>query len=220
MVGRMSTRKQDLERRAEQGAVVKKYANRRLYNTATSSYVTLDELSHMVRRGENFVVFDAKSGDDITRSVLTQIILEEDSKGRNLLPIGFLRQLISFYDDQLHAFVPRYLELSMESFARNQEQIRTYMEGTFGRFFPVAQFEDLTRQNMALFQRASTIFRPLQADGSVSAEEAATAGEPAATAAVPPPPDLPGQMRELQSRVELLQEQLEALSRAGKERVS
>ena len=131
----MNTRKPSPERRPEKSpavAVVKKYANRRLYNTATSSYVTLDELSHMVRRGENFVVFDAKSGDDITRSVLTQIILEEDSKGRNLLPIGFLRQLISFYDDQLHAFVPRYLELSMESFARNQEQMaanRTQHDG-------------------------------------------------------------------------------------------
>ena len=88
-------------------AVVKKYANRRLYNTATSSYVTLDDLSKMVRAGEHFVVYDAKSGDDLTRSILTQIILEEDGKGRNLLPINFLRQVISFYDDSLRAFLPR-----------------------------------------------------------------------------------------------------------------
>src|SRR5918993_5195882 len=159
----MSTRRAAIEQTQQTekpAAVVKKYANRRLYNTATSSYVTLDELSQMVRRGEDFVVYDAKTNDDITRSVLTQIILEEDSKGRNLLPIGFLRQLIGFYDDQLHAFLPRYLEVSMENFARNQEQIRGYVEDTFGRFFPVAQLEDMARQNMALFQRAASMFRP------------------------------------------------------------
>ena len=103
--------------RADQPAVVKKYANRRLYNTATSSYVTLDDLSKMVRAGDHFVVYDAKSGEDLTRSILTQIILEEDGKGRNLLPINFLRQVIGFYDDSLRAFLPRYLELSMENFA-------------------------------------------------------------------------------------------------------
>src|SRR5688572_2844884 len=148
----MSTRRQAPHGEpTDKVAVVKKYANRRLYNTATSSYVTLDELSQMVRRGEDFVVYDAKTNDDITRSVLTQIILEEDSKGRNLLPIGFLRQLIGFYDDQLHAFLPRYLEVSMENFAKNQEQIRSYVQETFGRFFPITQFEDMARQNMALF---------------------------------------------------------------------
>ena len=151
-------------------AVVKKYANRRLYNTATSSYVTLDELSAMVRQGEDFVVFDAKSGEDITRSVLTQIILEEDSKGRNLLPISFLRQVISFYDDSLHAVVPRYLEVSMENFARHQDQMRAYMETTLGRFFPMsgaaqsAPFEELTRQNMAMFQQAARMFSPFTAN--------------------------------------------------------
>ena len=114
---------------ATKPAVVKKYANRRLYNTATSSYVTLDELSQMVRKGEEFVVFDAKTGEDITRSVLTQIILEEDSKGRNLLPIGFLRHVIGYYDDSLQSFLPRYLELSMENFAR----IRTRCAPTSSR---------------------------------------------------------------------------------------
>src|SRR5919202_5632091 len=162
MAGLMSTRRVDAEQQShsDKVAIVKKYANRRLYNTATSSYVTLDELSQMVRRGEDFVVYDAKTGEDITRSVLTQIILEEDSKGRNLLPIGFLRQLIGFYDDQLHAFLPRYLEVSMENFARHQDQIRAYVEETFGRFFPIAQFEDMARQNIALFQRAASMFRP------------------------------------------------------------
>jgi len=109
---------------------IKKYANRRLYNTGTSTYVTLEDLASMVKKGEDFLVYDAKTGEDLTRSILTQIILEEDGKGRNLLPINFLRQVISFYDDSLRAFLPRYLELSMENFASNQEQIRRYIEGT------------------------------------------------------------------------------------------
>ena len=111
------------------------------------------------------MVYDAKTGEDLTRSILTQIILEEDSKGRNLLPINFLRQLIGYYDDSLRAFLPRYLELSMENFAANQEQIRRYIEGTFGQFFPLGQFEDMARQNMALFQRAATMFAPPNAFG-------------------------------------------------------
>jgi polyhydroxyalkanoate synthesis repressor PhaR len=216
----MSTRRAAIEQTQQTekpAAVVKKYANRRLYNTATSSYVTLDELSHMVRRGEDFVVYDAKTNDDITRSVLTQIILEEDSKGRNLLPIGFLRQLIGFYDDQLHAFLPRYLEVSMENFAKNQEQIRSYVQETFGRFFPITQFEDMARQNMALFQRAaSSMWRPLAAEGGAlpSAEQGEpVAAAPEAAAATAAAPDLSGQMRELENRLETLQRQLEKLSR-------
>jgi len=208
----MSLRKADPEGEAAGGAakvaVVKKYANRRLYNTATSSYVTLDELSQMVRKGAEFLVYDAKSGEDITRSVLTQIILEEDSKGRNLLPIGFLRQLISFYDDQLHAFLPRYLEVSMENFARHQDQIRAYVEEIFTRFFPIAQFEDMARQNIAMFQRAASMFRP-----PFGTEEAnATAPEAAPSK---PEPNLSGQVRDLETRVEQLQRQLEQISRAG-----
>ncbi len=199
-------------------AVVKKYANRRLYNTATSSYVTLDELSQMVRKGEEFVVFDAKTGEDITRSVLTQIILEEDSKGRNLLPIGFLRHLIGFYDDSLQSFLPRYLELSMDNFARNQDQMRSYMEQTFGRFFPLNQFEDMARQNMALFQRAATIFRPPNAGEEVTfgrpgdealAIQPSTAGQTGSTG-------LDKEMRELKERMESLQRQLDSLQKSPK----
>lgn len=156
-------------------AVVKKYANRRLYNTATSSYVTLDELCHLVRNGKNFLVYDAKTGEDITRSVLTQIILEEDGKGRNLLPISFLRQIIGYYDDNLRAFLPRYLELSMENFVSNQEQISKYIEGTFGRLFPLGPFEDIARQNMALFQRAATAFTPFNVAGGRGQGEGAAA---------------------------------------------
>ena len=201
---------------ATKPAVVKKYANRRLYNTATSSYVTLDELSQMVRKGEEFVVFDAKTGEDITRSVLTQIILEEDSKGRNLLPIGFLRHVIGYYDDSLQSYLPRYLELSMENFARHQDQMRSYVEQTFGRFFPITQLEDMTRQNMALFQRAANMFRPL-ANGeaetvSPSTEETWQVRQGAGTTA-DKPAGLDEEMRELRHRMESLQRQLDIMQK-------
>jgi polyhydroxyalkanoate synthesis repressor PhaR len=141
---------------------IKKYANRRLYNTATSSYVTLDHLCQMVKDGTEFVVHDAKTGEDITRSVLTQIIVEEEAKGQNLLPVSFLRQLISFYGDNLQALVPRYLDYSMGAFARNQEQMRKYMTDAFGGFFPFGrELEEMGKQNLALFQNAmKTMFSP------------------------------------------------------------
>jgi polyhydroxyalkanoate synthesis repressor PhaR len=140
--------------------VIKKYANRRLYNTATSTYVTLDHLSQMVKDKTDFVVYDAKTGDDITRSVLTQIIVEEESKGgQTLLPIPFLRQLISFYGDSLQGVVPQYLEMSMTQFARNQEQMRRYLQNAFG-FNPFQQFESMGKQNMAMFEKAMRMFNP------------------------------------------------------------
>ena len=117
----------DKSNSTEDTIVIKKYANRRLYNTATSSYVTLDTLCAMVKDGQNFVVHDAKSGADITRSVLTQIIFEEESKGQNLLPISFLRQLIGLYGDSLQTMVPSYLESTMSAFAHNQDQIRQHL---------------------------------------------------------------------------------------------
>jgi polyhydroxyalkanoate synthesis repressor PhaR len=139
---------------------IKKYANRRLYNTATSSYVTLDHLAQMVKDGTDFVVYDAKTGEDITRQVLTQIIVEEESKGQNLLPISFLRHLISFYGDSLQAIVPRYLDYSMQSFARNQEQMRTYMRDALNGLMPFGRFEEMGKQNMALFESAMKMFSP------------------------------------------------------------
>jgi polyhydroxyalkanoate synthesis repressor PhaR len=140
--------------------VIKKYANRRLYNTATSAYVTLDHLSQMVKDKTDFVVYDAKTGDEITRSVLTQIIFEEESKGgQTLLPIPFLRQLISFYGDSLQGVVPQYLEMSMTQFARNQDQMRRYMHNAFG-FNPFQQFESMGKQNMAMFENAMRMFNP------------------------------------------------------------
>jgi polyhydroxyalkanoate synthesis repressor PhaR len=145
---------------AQKPVIIKKYANRRLYNTATSSYVTLDHLSAMVKQGIDFLVQDAKTSEDITRSVLTQIIFEEESKGQNLLPINFLRQLIRFYGDSLQVLVPGYLEMSMESFSKNGEQMRQYMTEAFGGMFPFRQLEEVGRQNMAMFQRAINMFNP------------------------------------------------------------
>jgi polyhydroxyalkanoate synthesis repressor PhaR len=143
--------------------VVKKYANRRLYNTETSSYITLDNLADMVRQGRDFVVYDAKTGEDITRGVLPQIIVEEEGKGRALLPTAFLRQLIGFYGDQMQSLVPRFLEQAMGAFAQQQEQMRATMQktmGSIGTMFPFGNMEEVGRQNMAMMERALSLFTP------------------------------------------------------------
>ena len=139
---------------------IKKYANRRLYKTSTSSYVTLDHLAEMVKQGVEFVVTDAKTGEDITRSVLTQIIVEQEGKGQNLLPIKFLRQIIGFYGDSLGGLVPRYLESSMEAFAENETHMRRIMQETFKGLFPMQRMEEMGKQNMALFENAMRMFNP------------------------------------------------------------
>ena len=139
--------------------VVKKYANRRLYNTETSSYITLDNLADMIRAGRDFVVYDAKSSEDITRGVLTQIIVEEESKGTSMLPTAFLRQLIGFYGGSLHGVMPTYLETAMSSFARQQAQLRQTMQQTFTPFLP-ASVSEMSRQNMAVIERALSLFNP------------------------------------------------------------
>src|ERR1700754_2424124 len=144
----------------EEPIVIKKYANRRLYNTGTSTYVTLEDLATMVKKGENFVVFDAKTGEDITRSVLAQIIFEQENKqGQNLLPINFLRQLIRFYGDSMQMLVPRYLEVSLESLTREQEKFRQQMSQTFGGS-PFGSLEEQVRRNMEMFERAFSMFTP------------------------------------------------------------
>jgi len=149
----------------KQSITIKKYANRRLYNTATSSYVTLVHLSQMVKEGTEFNVYDAKTSEDITRSVLTQIIVEEEGKtGQNLLPISFLRQLIGFYGDNMQWMVPKYLEHSMQTLAKNQEQIRGYFQNTFGGLFPFGTtLEEMSKQNLAMFERAMRVFSPFGA---------------------------------------------------------
>jgi polyhydroxyalkanoate synthesis repressor PhaR len=141
--------------------IIKKYANRRLYNTQTSSYVTLDHLCEMVKAGTEFEVRDARTGDDITRQVLAQIIFEEENKGQHLLPSQFLRQLIRFYGDSLQTFVPSYLEMSMASFARNQQEMREKFAAAAGGKLPFGDVEQITRQNIAMFERAMKMFNPL-----------------------------------------------------------
>ena len=135
---------------------IKKYANRRLYNTETSSYITLDNLSQMVRDGRDFRVVDAKTNEDITHNVLTQIIMEEEGRGKAMLPAGFLRQLISLYGDSMQAMVPQYLEASMEAFQRNQSQFRQMLEGAFSG----GPFEELHKRNMAMFEAAAGMLTP------------------------------------------------------------
>ncbi|WP_304168034.1 polyhydroxyalkanoate synthesis repressor PhaR [Phenylobacterium aquaticum] len=183
--------------------VIKKYANRRLYNTASSSYVTLEHLSDMVKQGVNFVVYDAKTNEDITRTVLTQIIFEEESReGQNLLPIQFLRQLIGFYGNSMQAFLPSYLELSLSTFAEQQERMRTQ----FAALSPgsgIGAYDDQIRQNLAMFDRAMKMFSPFSF---------ARTDDPAATKAAEAAPaaggdalsDLKKQMEDMQAQIERL----------------
>ncbi len=184
--------------------VIKKYANRRLYNTATSSYVTLDYLREMVKQGDDFAVFDAKTGDDITRSVLAQIIFEQESKGENLLPINFLRQLIRFYDDALQAALPKYLDMSMERFTRDQEKMREYLVNTFTPKAPLARFEEMARQNIALFERMFNMFSPFGGPQDAAAEAPA---KPEAK------DDTEESLAQVKAQLDALQKQLEQLSK-------
>jgi polyhydroxyalkanoate synthesis repressor PhaR len=145
------------KQQAEGGVVIiKKYANRRLYNTESSSYITLEHLAAMTRAGRDFKVVDAKTEEDITHNVLTQIIMEEESRGQTMLPVPFLRQLIAMYGDSMQAVVPGYLEASMDSFRRNQEQFRTAVEGAFAG----SPFEEMAKRNMAMFDAAASAFQP------------------------------------------------------------
>ncbi len=189
--------------------VIKKYANRRLYNTATSSYVTLDHLSEMVRQGVDFIVQDAKTGDDITRSVLTQIIFEQESRGQNLLPVQFLRRLIRFYGDSMQGFLPPYLEMSMESFSKSQEQFREQFSRAFGATTPMAAFEEQAQRNMAMFQQALSMWTPFAQN---------MPGGPAMTKAVEQTTQQAveageAQIDAMKRQLETMQKQLEAMAR-------
>ena len=167
------------EKAAPQSAVViKKYANRRLYNTSTSTYVTLDDLSVMVKGGTDFLVYDAKTGEDITRSVLTQIIFEEENKGTNLLPINFLRQLIRFYGDSMQAFVPGYLEFSLENLGKEQEKFRTQLMDVWGGD-AIKAMQDHAQRNMAMFGDAMKVFNPFAAVLGGAVPGAPAPGKPA-----------------------------------------
>jgi polyhydroxyalkanoate synthesis repressor PhaR len=181
--------------------VIKKYANRRLYNTQTSSYVTLDHLAAMVKEGTEFEVQDARTGDDITRSVLTQIIFEEEAKGQSLLPIKFLRQLIRFYGDSLQSFVPGYLDMSMEGFTKNQGAMRDRIAEAMGGGNQMV--ENLTRQNLQMFENAMKMFVPFGTVGG-----AAKGGDAPAKSTAKPTEDI----TDLKEEMEAMRKQLAELS--------
>ncbi len=185
---------------------IKKYANRRLYNTGTSTYVTLEDLAAMVKSGEDFVVYDAKTGEDITRSVLTQIIFEQENKeGQNLLPITFLRQLIRFYGDSMQMLVPRYLEVSIESLTREQEKFRHQMAQAFG-VGAFTSLEEQVRRNMDMFERTFAMFAPFARRESQNAEAAAAEPEKMPTKPGGDIDDLKRQLEEMKQKVDRLSE--------------
>jgi polyhydroxyalkanoate synthesis repressor PhaR len=186
--------------KSESPTTIKKYANRRLYNTGTSTYVTLEDLAAMVKTGEDFLVYDAKTGDDITRSVLAQIIFEQENKaGQNLLPTTFLRQLIRFYGDSMQMVVPKYLEQSIDMLTREQEKFRKQMTNTFS-MTPFAPLEEHVRRNMELFQQTFAMFKPfVPPRGGNSAQPEPEKLEPAAEDNID---DLRRQMKDMQDRLE------------------
>ena len=193
----MATDKQTETQTDKQPTVIKKYANRRLYHTGTSTYVTLEDLAGMVRQGEDFVVFDAKTGEDITRSVLTQIIFEQENKeGQNLLPVTVLRQLIRFYGDSLQSLVPSYLEFSMNNLSQEQQKLREQMAQAFG---PSAfqTMEEQVRKNMTFFSEAMRMFSPFAKRDAAARTEA---GEESSSELQ----DLRRQMAEMQAKLDRL----------------
>ena len=203
MTDQGQARKPASDHKSDGKVVIQKYANRRLYNKATSTYITLDDLAGMVREGVDFVVYDAKTGEDITRKVLTQIIFEEESSGQSLLPIQFLRQLIRFYGDQMQAFLPSYLELSLDSFIRQQERLRSQ----FTTINPtgIGVYEEQIRQNLALFDRAMKMFSPFPLRGDE--------GEPGAAPRAAPSEPAKDELDELRKQMAAMQEQLAALAK-------
>jgi polyhydroxyalkanoate synthesis repressor PhaR len=189
--------------KTEEPITIKKYANRRLYNTGTSTYVTLEDLAAMVKNGEDFVVYDAKTNEDITRSVLTQIIFEQENKegGQNLLPINFLRQLIRFYGDSMQMLVPRYLEVSLDSLTREQEKFREQLTQAFG-MGGFGAIEDQVRRNMEMFERTFAMFAPFaRQSGQSGPSSSEPEGSNKPTGDID---DLKRQMEEMQRRLDRL----------------
>lgn len=188
--------------KSDQPTTIKKYANRRLYNTGTSTYVTLEDLAAMVKDGEDFLVYDAKTGDDITRSVLAQIIFEQENKaGQNLLPTTFLRQLIRFYGDSMQMVVPKYLEQSIATLTQEQEKFRKQIANTLSGT-PFAPLEEQVRRNMELFQQTFSMFKPFvppTGRPATTEPEADAGAEPAKDTNID---DLRQQMKEMQERLE------------------
>jgi polyhydroxyalkanoate synthesis repressor PhaR len=209
--------------------VIKKYANRRLYNTETSTYVTLDDLAAMVKSGRDFVVFDAKTGDDLTHAVLTQIIVEQENRtgGQTLLPIPFLRQLIRFYGDSVERMVPSYLQVSLETLAKEQERFRKTFADAFTPAGAFEAYQEQARKNLAMFEQAMAMFSPF---GKVpgarpgGAEGEGAKPEPAKPEAAKPAPAAPGvaapavrsdELDQLKSQFAAMQAKLDEISRKG-----
>ncbi|MGE8940349.1 polyhydroxyalkanoate synthesis repressor PhaR [Leptospira interrogans] len=212
----------------KEAVVIKKYANRRLYNTETSTYVTLEDLAAMVRSDRDFVVFDAKTGDDLTHTVLTQIIVEQEGRsgGQTLLPIPFLRQLIRFYDDSIGKMVPSYLQMSMETLVKEQERFRSQFSHMLGQNpFGAAAFDAMqeqTRKNMAIFEKAMQMWTPFgmkpDASGSKPDQVAAHANEgqqqPPPKASTPEQGSGKAELDELKAQLASMQEKIEKLSQS------
>ena len=188
----------DGQKAGESPVVIKKYANRRLYNTESSSYITLDHLATMTRQGRDFQVFDARSGEDITRSVLTQIVMEEESSGQTMLPVPFLRQIIAMYGDSMQGMVPHYLEASMAAFSENQNKFRDAA---------LKPFEQMAKQNLALFQAASEM---LSSNALAKARPAPNSVSPAAPA---PTSESDSEMLALKAQLAALQARLDGLAK-------
>lgn len=188
--------------------VIKKYANRRLYNTSTSAYVTLDDLAKMVREGTDFVVFDAKTNEELTRQILTQIIFEEESRGEALLPVQFLRQLIGFYGGSMQGVLPSYLEMSLANFGRQQEQFASQVGRAFGAGSGATLIEETAKANMAMFERAMQMF---PAFGYPRAE-------PAATPETKPEPtsEAPDALDEMRRQMDEMRRQIDKLAGGAK----
>ena len=196
--------------------VIKKYANRRLYNTETSSYVTLDDLAAMVKQERDFVVFDAKSGDDLTHSVLTQIIVDQEGRMGNqtLLSVPFLQQLIRFYGAGIEKMVPSYLQISLQSLAREQERFRSQFAGAFTPHGAFEVYQEQARKNLAMFEQAMSMFSPF--GQSKGAGEGGAQAETVAAPAAPTPvsaPQTAEEIAELKSQLASMQARLEKLSK-------
>ncbi|WP_068084273.1 polyhydroxyalkanoate synthesis repressor PhaR [Polycladidibacter stylochi] len=192
----------------KEAIVIKKYANRRLYNTGTSAYVTLEDLALMVKAEEDFVVVDAKTGEDLTRTVLTQIIVEQESKGQNLLPVTFLRQLIRFYGDSMQNLVPSYLEYSMASLTKEQERMREQISHQIGSS-AFEMMEDHVKRNTEMFNKAMNMFVPLSTEQESS--EPKTAAQPTNTQKQPQS----GELDELKQQLAKMQKQISDLANKG-----
>jgi polyhydroxyalkanoate synthesis repressor PhaR len=201
--------------KSEEPVTIKKYANRRLYNTGTSTYVTLEDLASMVKSGEDFVVYDAKTGEDITRSVLTQIIFEQEGKEgqQQLLPIAFLRQLIRFYGDSMQMLVPRYLEVSIDSLTREQQKFRDQIAQAFGvgSFGSIGTLEEQVRRNMEMFERTFAMFAPFARREGQTGDHSV---EPDKTPPGTPPntPPKSGEMDDLKRQMEEMQKRLDRMA--------